>query len=218
MKGLLIKDFKYLMMQKRFFIVVLGFGFFLSLSGENPLTSVGYVTMLITIFTLSTISYDEYENGMAFLMTLPIHRNVYVMEKYIFSGGTAVLSAIAASVMAVITAKILDMTLSMKEIFATSGIMMIFSWLVLFITIPMQIKYGAEKARIVMLLIGGGAFGVTFLISKGSAYLGMDILLMVETFFSINKVVLFVISMVLFIVALLASYAWSVRIMKKKEF
>ena len=218
MKGLLIKDVKYLMMQKRFFIVVLGFGFFLSITGENPLSCVGYITMLITIFTLSTISYDEYENGMSFLMTLPIHRNMYAMAKYIFAGGIAVLSAVISAIIAIIAGRILNISLIMKELLLTSSIMIIFSWLTLAVTIPMQIKYGVEKARIVLLVICGGVLGIGYLLSKGSAYLGIDLLSMVENFFSMNKVILLVIGVAVFVIVLLTSYAWSVCIMKKREF
>lgn len=40
--------------------------------------------MLTIIVIVGTISYDEYDNGYRFLMTLPIDAKMYVLEKYIF--------------------------------------------------------------------------------------------------------------------------------------
>ena len=54
---------------------------------------VSYFTMIASMFVLSTISYDEYDNGYAFLFSMPFSRTSYVKEKYVFSilvggGGT----------------------------------------------------------------------------------------------------------------------------------
>ncbi len=51
---------------------------------------VGYMVLLAAIFCMSTLSYDVFDNGMAFLMTLLVKRRVYVFEKYVFIIGTAV--------------------------------------------------------------------------------------------------------------------------------
>ena len=101
MKGLLIKDFKLLLGQKRFFVIVLGMGVMLMFTGGNPSSAIGYIVMLMTIFTLNTLSYDEHENGMNFLMTLPISRKTCVQEKFVYAGilavGAGVVSVILAS-------------------------------------------------------------------------------------------------------------------------
>ena len=41
---------------------------------------VGYTVMLCGVLGISTISYDQAENGMPFLFTLPIDRQGYVRE------------------------------------------------------------------------------------------------------------------------------------------
>lgn len=45
----------------------------------------GFFPFLFGLFTISTISYDEYQHGMTYLMTLPIKRKTYVTEKYLFA-------------------------------------------------------------------------------------------------------------------------------------
>ena len=46
---------------------------------------IGYTGMLMGILAIGTISYDSNENGMAFLMCLPISRKDYVKEKFIYT-------------------------------------------------------------------------------------------------------------------------------------
>ena len=88
MKGLLIKDFSLLKNQKNFFILVFVMAGFLTIANgaeSSPATFVlPYVGFVSSFFVLSTISYDEYDNGNAFLFTLPFERKVYVVEKYVF--------------------------------------------------------------------------------------------------------------------------------------
>ena len=39
---------------------------------EDVSFPLGFLTFALSLFTLSTISYDEFDNGYAFLFTLPI--------------------------------------------------------------------------------------------------------------------------------------------------
>ena len=103
MKGLLIKDFKLLKNQKQFFLTVSMMGIIFLVVSNNPDFVISYITIMISIFTLSTISYDQYNNGMAYLFTLPITRKEYVGEKYVFglistAASLAGVSAIAYAV------------------------------------------------------------------------------------------------------------------------
>ena len=102
MKGLLIKDFRLLKNQKNFFILVFVMAVFLTITGgdeSSPATFVlPYVGFVCSFFVLSTISYDEYDNGNAFLFTLPFDRKIYALEKYIFgivTGGAGLLLILA---------------------------------------------------------------------------------------------------------------------------
>ena len=84
MKGLLIKDFKLMMMQKNFFLSIIAIAVVLTVFVKNPSFIIGYLTFIGSVFTLSTISYDEFDNGNAFLFSLPITRKLYALEKYVF--------------------------------------------------------------------------------------------------------------------------------------
>ena len=86
MKGLLIKDIRLMKSQGAVLlgllvIVAIFMGF---VSDVSPSFVVTYITIFLSIFTATTISYDEFDNCYLFLMTLPITRKKYVNEKYVF--------------------------------------------------------------------------------------------------------------------------------------
>ena len=153
MKALLIKDWKLLMSQKQFFLVTIVIvGAFL-FTAKNPAFVVSYATIMYTVFTISTISYDDYHNGMSFLMTLPVSRTDYVAEKYTFgilmgSGTSAVVMAAAAAVF-----KVRDTGLSAEELLLSVMTAMLVAVFFLAFTIPVQLKFGAEKGRMALMAV-----------------------------------------------------------------
>ena len=85
MKGLMIKDLKLMKAQKNFFLLILAVAVGMILFSEDVTFGLGFLTFVVSLFTLSTISYDEFDNGNAFLFSLPITRQTYVFEKYSLS-------------------------------------------------------------------------------------------------------------------------------------
>lgn len=218
MKGLLIKDFKLLAGQKRFFIMGPAFGLFFMIANGDPASGAGYITMLFTLFTLNTISYDEYDNGMSFLMTLPITRNTYIKEKYVFAGMMVLVSTVIAFVLAIFSAGWLKIVFDWKAFWATGGVMILFVWFTLAVAIPMQMKYGAEKGRIAMLFTGGIIFAAVILLAKAEEYFGIDLSPIVAGLEVLNGGILFVAAALLALLLILGSYLISTSIIKKKEF
>lgn len=84
MKGLLIKDIKLMLKQKNFFLMLIVIAVLMAYAVENASYIIGYLSVVGSLFTLSSISYDEFDNGNAFLFSLPITRKAYVVEKYGF--------------------------------------------------------------------------------------------------------------------------------------
>ena len=80
MKGLLIKDYKLMLGQKTFLGMAALMSVLYLAIYKDPTFAVVFITVMCTMFTVSTLSYDEYENGMAYLFTLPISRNKYELE------------------------------------------------------------------------------------------------------------------------------------------
>ena len=82
MKGLLIKDFKLIKMHRNYFAMIIAIAFVISLLTEDTTFMLGFISFITSMFTISTISYDEFDNGNAFLFTLPIDRKKYAAENY----------------------------------------------------------------------------------------------------------------------------------------
>jgi len=218
MKGLLIKDFKLITGQKRFLLVVPIFGLFFMITNEDAASGIGYIMMLTMFLVLGTISYDEYDNGMSFLMTLPIDRTMYVAEKYVFSGLLLFFSAITAFVFAMFVAIGMNITVVWKELLLTNGILLVAYWLMMAAAIPAQIKYGAEKGRIAIVLIGGGVFIIFVLLAKGKEYFGIDLSSLLTKLENLHESVFIIVGAVVVIGLTAGSYAISKNIIKKKEF
>ena len=153
MKALINKDWKLLKNQKQFFLVTLVIvGVFLFTS-KNFVFVVSYATIMYTIFTISTISYDDYHNGMSFLFTLPVSRREYVVEKYFFGilTGSGAAGAVLAAAAAVSRVREMDMTVEELTVSIMTAILV--AMFVLSFTIPSQLKFGAEKGRMAMMAV-----------------------------------------------------------------
>lgn len=81
MRGLICKDLRLMLVQKNFFIMLAFVAFVCMAALDDPAFVVMYVTLIFASFLMSTMSYDEFDNGYPFLFTLPISRKLYVQEK-----------------------------------------------------------------------------------------------------------------------------------------
>ncbi len=154
MRGLLVKDVKLVYGQKRFWVIVLAIALLFMAQGDVMLAA-GYMVMMAGMLGITTFSYDEYNNGMAFLFTMPFSRRVYVLEKYLFTvGGVALLTAVCAAV-GVLFARSGLLEMETAELLASllgiGAVGVVFAALVF----PFLFRYGAERGRLV-----GVAFGV----------------------------------------------------------
>ena len=217
MKGLLIKDLRLMLNQKQFFLMIIVIGLIMSLTLSDSGFISGYVSCVFPLFTISTISYDEYDNGNAFLFTLPFKRSTYVKEKYVFS---IVISLIGMCISLLLV--ILSELTQIGQFNIVDVLLFQFNFvpvilLFLSILIPIQLKYGGENARIV--LIGGTAsVGIIgYLILQLISYLQID-LSQIIYYLSINEYILTIIVILLSLLFILLSEKISERIVKNKEF
>ena len=218
MKGLLIKDVKLMLGQKKFFVVVVGMGIFFALSNENPLSGVSYITMLLSIFTLSTISYDEFDNGMAFLMTLPMERKTYALEKYVFAALVSLVSAVATSLLAFIYGVVAKVPVDMTEVIGVACVIVMLSWWILSVTIPLQIKFGSEKGRMAMIIAMGMIFGAAYVLARGLSSSGVDMSGVIVFLTSLEPWQIVAGAVVATVIVLIISYSICVRIINRKEY
>lgn len=214
MKGLLIKDWKLLKNQGRFFLMILAASLiplFFSQNYVNFITS--YLTFIFSVFVLSTLSYDSYDNGMIFLLSLPVSRRIYVQEKYLFS---LLLASGAWLVSLILRVSVFSLRSSLPE--GLNEVLMdpIYLILALFFleySLPLHLKFGNEKGRILSFTILGLLAFAIFTIARTSQGF-----LLLSTLKHQSPLIIIVILLFLCILFLGISYHLSVRILEKKEF
>jgi hypothetical protein len=155
MKGLLVKDFRFFLGQKGSFLIFIAIGLYFLLTGVDMSFALIFTMMMAAIFSTSSISYDAFDNGMAFLMTLPINKKTYVISKYILSvlvvlvmGGAIVLCAVIGSNMGL-------EHLNMTDLKGALVVAAIFATVMLAFMIPIYIIFGGEKARVAIVAVYG---------------------------------------------------------------
>ena len=152
MKGLLIKDFCLIKNQKTtvlyMFIICAVFSFaFSDFSADFFIPFIGIISMTLA---LGTISYDEFDNGEAFLHTLPFSKKSYVREKFLFSYIIAVIGGIIGHVFCLIKDGLTGLS---DDIWLASVITLVVCSLIASLNIPIRIKYGNEQGKTISSLI-----------------------------------------------------------------
>lgn len=167
MKGLLIKDVLLTTkVQGKVFGALILFAIVMTFTTENTFFIVSYLTFICSIFSINAIAYDEFGNGYSFLFTLPVDVKNYVTSKYIFSVimtvASAVISFLIASVVSVVKGKGGEIA---EYGIPTLGIVaLVFVYLA--ILIPLELKFGSEKSRMLIFGVIGGSMAVIFAVVK----------------------------------------------------
>lgn len=217
MRGLIEKDLRLTLSRRQTLLIFFGMALIMGLSMDGSFL-VGYLTMLGSIIAVGTISYDEFDNGFAFLMTLPFERKTYVAEKYLFS-----LFMDAAAWCAGVLIYCMGNLVRRSGTDLAGELPMLFSLVpVLFLSvsvfIPLLLRYGSEKSRVALFLVFGimalAVFGARQVLSGREQMLeGFD-----RTLDSLPKALILLILTAVCGLLSFISYLCSVRIMEKKEF
>ena len=218
MKGLLVKDFKLMMLQKNFLLLILAIVIGMMILSDDMVFPIGFLSFIASLFTVSTISYDDFENGNAFLFTLPITRNNYVIEKYSLGLLFGCIAWILATVLGIIVTVSKDI-LPVTDLVQSSLIILPIMIVVQAIMLPFQLKFGGDKGRIAMI----GAFGVLAVISivivKGAeAIFKVDLISLLDNLPTVSMGVFLAVTIIIALLMLLISMKISLSIMNKKDF
>lgn len=216
MRGLLVKDFRLFFMQRQFLTIILLLTFFFAVSGQGVHFIVTYATMLCIYFTISTVSYDELNRGYAFLFTLPISRRGYVLEKYLFAlllgGGAWAVTTAGSAVYLYLT----DPSWNKAEWVGVTGIIFPVLWLMIALMLPLQLKFGAEKSRISLIVLIAFMFGVFSFVVKLRPNLPQEF--SIENLPELSMGGWIAVGAAVVLAATFLSVAVSMHIMSKKQF
>lgn len=217
MLGLIEKDMRLTFARKQtlliFFIMALVMG--ISMGGSFIIE---YLTMLAAIISIKTISFDEYDNGFAFLMTLPFDRKTYVREKYLFclmmSAAAWCIGAILYFIGNTVRRSGVNLIEELPMLIAFIPVMYLSSA----IMIPVQLKYGSERSRIVLFILFGCIAVLIFAAKDFFSGTETPITELIRTIDNLSPAVVLLAIIAVCALASGVSYMLSIRIMKKKEF
>ena len=165
MKGLLTKDLALFNQRKRTFIFLAVWAVVMTCVMDGSF-AIGWMTVIASFFAISSLSYDEYDNCYPFLMSLPVDSKTYVLEKYVFGFlcgmGAWMFSAVVYLIVAAVKGELASMGGELVKLFIFIPIFM----LLIDISLPINIKFGSERGRIVILIIWGIVFAGVFLLNK----------------------------------------------------
>lgn len=210
MKGLLLKDTYLLASQRRFFLFVLAFAVVIMFLTGSATFAIGYATFLGGLFALTTVNYDELENGFTFLFTLPISRKEYASEKYIFGITVGAICCLLTTLFGLVANWLFALG-EASEIITTA--LFTYSLLLFFLAlvIPLHFRFSSEKARMVLLILIAAGIGFSFSLGTMGVLDGKTL----ATFSTGIGIIVLVAFLTL---CLTLSYFLSVRILNKKDF
>ena len=172
MKGLLKKDLLLLKSQIKYIVTIVVICLIMAYANSGFAYISSYLTFMGTGLVFNSFSYDMYHNEMAYLFALPISKKEYCIEKYIYAFTVTFISWLIAFLITSATHINLE-TVIVQLAMLFSG------FIYLSITIPVVIRYGREKATIIVLMlvlllflaVASGATSVGMLMSNFSGFI-----------------------------------------------
>lgn len=215
MAGLIEKDIRLLWCNKLSAIVFVVFAAMFGALVKGAFI-LGYLPFAMCLLMMNTIAYDEMDKGYQFLLTFPIDRKMYVREKYVLTLGIGVFSWVVAMVIYFVTKMIqgerLDMSIELPVTLIFLPVIVLF----ILYMLPLQMKFGVEKTRIVV----AGTCGVSGACILGfTKFIGLDTINdWMESLCQMSGWVLLGIAVAVVVLLIAVSYHISIGIMKRKEF
>lgn len=216
MRGLLEKDIRLLMHSKQIFVCFVALAVVLGVEQKSTFM-LGYLTFFISAILVSTLSYDEMDHGFAFLFTLPINRKIYVREKYVFCMGGAVIVWSLTMMLYVIILNVRHTPAVISEEVLKGLAFLPIVIFFLSLLIPMQLKFGVEKSRLVMIGVSGFVGVMIYYLAEKSGMLDGNSAVVLSAFDLTGDLAVDVIGLLIAAVLAVVSYLCSCQIMKKKE-
>lgn len=219
MKGMLVKDFRLLQSQKLFLYMMLLIAIILSFTMEDGSSfMIGYFTFIGATLVSSSISYDEYANGMAALLTLPITKQEYIYEKYLLGMITAVLSWMIAMFISIASLISKQQTVDLISCFENGFPVLLLSLLFISIMIPVQIRFGVRKSYVAMIVVMVLAVVAGYLIYLAMTHCGIYIDDIMEQLCTNNTIAFYFIFLLITSTGLLTSLFITLRIINNKDY
>ncbi len=145
MKGLLIKDVLNLRPQFRIYIIILLIWFAIALFRADCTFFSGVMVMFVVMLPINTIAYDEKAGWDKFALTMPLSRDDIVLAKYLF---------MICTITAIAVITFIGNLIITRDVAESAGVMLYAMPVGLIldaVIIPLLLKFGVEKGRVVFI-------------------------------------------------------------------
>lgn len=145
MKGLLIKDVLNLRPQFRIYIIILLIWFAIALFRADHTFFSGVMVMFVVMLPINTIAYDEKAGWDKFALTMPLSRDDIVLAKYLF---------MICTITAIAVITFIGNLIITRDVAESAGVMLYAMPVGLIldaVIIPLLLKFGVEKGRVVFI-------------------------------------------------------------------
>ena len=223
MKALLMKDLRTLKNERRLWVSIIGVSVLFGVLFQNWYFMMGYIMFGLSMIARTMYQYDVADQGIVYLMTLPITRKEYVKEKYLLS----LMSICIGGILSMILTKIgmlftPDQADSNQEIFSAFLGILAVALVLQAIIFPVELKYDVSKSRIIILLL---VMGIIILFTAFDMLIGAILVAFITIFvdafggiFIQHFLGTVLLSAVVVGMIYSSSYRKSVKIMGQKEF
>ncbi len=217
MRGLFQKDFKIITYRKKYFVIFLAIAILLSLRTDGYFI-VSYLALAGMALAISSVSYDEFDNGLAFLMTLPATRKQFALEKHLFGCLTITcfwaVGVLIQLVVGYFRPELPGFTVMLPGMLLFLGVFIA----IMSILLPIEIYFGTEKSRVALMVLFGVCFAVGIMGEKITAATGFDPSSMIDALRAVPAGISLTCGLIILLLVFAASTAVTMRIMDKKEF
>jgi len=205
MKGLILKDLLSLRKELKIYIVFIAFYTALSIVSNDTSMLAGMICIFCTMLPITSLAYDEKAHWDKYALSTPITRKDLVLSKYILGIFCSSIGALIALVLSIrgngISQQLITQTIILWAI----------SIAFLAVLLPILLKLGVEKGRLIMMIIfGSPAIIGMILIKSGFPKPNQEIIDLLIKFAPI-------IAVLSVITALVLSICTSLKIYSKKE-
>ncbi len=167
MRGLWVKDLLLLQKQTKTFLAFMVIAAFNAYSIKSVPVIFIFMTFFFVTTAASTIFYDQENHGFLYLFTLPTRKKDYVIQKQLL----ILASSLAAVVLSIVLIFLMmqfdpELQASAQEVLYTALSAFFFGCLYGAVITPLYLRYGTEKARMLLFAIMGVFALVGILIQK----------------------------------------------------
>lgn len=210
MKSLMLKDIIALKSYLKTLFVLIGFFVVVTFSMDEPSFLSGMIILTVTMFPITTFSYDKFAKWDLFSQTLPITRKQAVTSKYMLGLMSIALGVMVAIVLyfviSIVKSLKLEVFFTLQANIAIGLVAVIF----LSIMLPLVYKFGVERSRLLMIMV----LGIPSLLFFGLSKSNIDLSFLSE----ITATQFIIVSGLVALCAFIISFFTSVRIYENMEF